>query len=240
MSLRKPTEPIEMFEPEDGEDTVVETTTTSKTTAVAVPKSTSISIKAITQNNILTSAKNVMDVEFDTFPSIAVSASFEFRDNKADLGNEIVMQVVSYQETWSAGPGDMKADKDLVKYADNATTSRDGTNMLEHVAALKEQGFKSAKLQHRYIVVGELISTKGDKSRVGELVQIDLPDTGRKSFDSYALQASYAVAKGRTTQEEALKVKISAVKSETRAGEKFYKAVVSAAAYQSSHRKVAF
>ena len=221
-------------------ETDVEEVTPSKAEVVQQPGKAEIAVKAasplavaptaksLVTTNILTGFKDAFRVEYDSLPGIGASqGSFAFKDNDSELGNEIQLQLLSHQESWACGPNDNKADKDLVKYADNPTTSRDGVNLQAHLEDLKEQGFSKAKIAHRCIIVGELLATKGDQGRIGELVQIDLPDSGRKSFNTYSLQASYAVAKGRKTVEESTVMKLTAVKDKTTTGDIYTKVVIS-------------
>ena len=77
------------------------------------------------------------------------------------------------------------------------------------------------------MIVGEFISSTGKvaSDRTGELVQMDLPESGRRSFNTYQLQASYAVAKGRKTADEAGLLTIKAVKEKSKTGEIYTKTV---------------
>ena len=227
--------PAPSFEEPEGEETTVETVATTAaptTTALAPQKASPLAVaptaKGMVTTNVLTGFKDAFRVEYDSLPAItATQGSFAFKDNDAELGSEIQMQLLSHQESWACSPNDSKADKNLVKFADNATTARDGTNLQQHLEDLKEQGYTKAKIAHRCIIVGELLASKGDQSRIGELVQIDLPDTGRKSFNTYSLQASYAVAKGRKTTEEASVLKMTAVKDKLTSGEVYTKVAIS-------------
>lgn len=146
-----------------------------------------------------------------------------------DMGSEITMELISWQDAWTVGPNDTNADKELVKYADNPVTAGDGTNLDKHLQDLKDQGYSKAKKAHRRILVGELVSTKGDQSKAGTLIQINLPDTGRIAFDDYQMQGSFAVKKGRKTAEEVLKLKLEAIKAKTPKGEIYTRVGVSQA-----------
>ena len=73
------------------------------------------------------------------------------------------------------------------------------------------------------MLVGELLATAKDCDKIGELVMIDLPDSGRRAFNTFVIQASYAVAKGRKTAEEAAILKLKAVPEKTARGDKYTK-----------------
>lgn len=227
------------FEDESAEGaTDMAGTAESASTAAAAPATTAVatqtansralsSASAVVSKNVLSGMKDAFRVEFDSLPAIAANqGSFAFKDTEQELGASIVLQLMSYQDSYVASPNDTKADIELVKYSEDGVTAKDGTNLLAHVADLKEQGYTKAKLSHRCVLVGELISSSVEGvERVGELVQIDMPESGRRGFNTATLQASYAVAKGRKTVEEASILTLKAVKETTKSGEKFTKIV---------------
>lgn len=235
------------FEAEDGLDDAAVGTTATETvtaeTAVAAPAdqpaSTTTALatagqralttaSAVMKANVISGLQDAFRVEFDSLPAVGASlGTFVRKADETDLGNELKLQLISYQESWVASPNDTKADVELVKYADNAKTARDGTDLAAHVEDLKAQGYSKAKINHRVILVGELLEAPKDASMVGDLVMVDLPDSGRRSFNTFTLQASYAVAKGRKTAEEATILTLKAVNDKTKAGEKYTKVVIS-------------
>lgn len=233
MALKQPTTTntaAPAFEPEDDLETVATPPAAEKSTAVATARPTAVAstASAVRSMNVLSGLKDAFHVEFDSLPGIAASqGSFSTKADDKELGAEVAIQLLSYQDSYVASPNDTKADTDLVKYSDNGVTSKDGVNMAEHVEDLKAQGYSKAKLAHRCVLVGELVSTGNGQGPVGELVMIDLPASGRKSFETYQLQASYAVAKGSKTPEGASRLTLKAVKDKTKSGEIYTKVVVS-------------
>lgn len=195
------------------------------TNALAAPRTSALATaNSVVKMNVISALKDTFRVEFDSLPGIGASqGTFNLKADDTDIGAEISIQLLSYQESWVASPNDTKADVELVKYSDDGVTSRDGINLLAHVEDLKAQGYGKAKIAHRVILVGELLATAKDCDKVGELVMVDLPDSGRRAFNTYVLQASYAVAKGRKTTEEAAILKLKAVPEKTKSGEKFTK-----------------
>ena len=196
-----------------------------KTTALATQGQRALTTaSAVMKTNVISGLKDAFRVEFDSLPAIGASqGTFSLKADDTDIGNQISIQLLSYQESFVASPNDTKADVELVKYSDDGVTSRDGVNLLAHVEDLKAQGYGKAKINHRNVLVGELLSTSVECDKVGELVMIDLPDSGRRAFNTYTLQASYAVAKGRKTPEEAAILTLKAVTEKTKSGEKFTK-----------------
>ena len=211
--------------------TATATAAPAATTAVATQTTRAVSTaKAVVTQNVLSDKKDAFYVEFDSMPRLAAEqGSFTLKDSsEADLGAEIKMELMSYQESWVASPNDKKADVELVKYSDDGIDSKDGVNLQQHIADLKEQGYDKAKIAHRCIIVGELLSAgPAGADLVGKLVQVDLPETGRRSFNAYTLQASWAVGKGRKTAAEAAVLTLKAVKEKSRNNEVYTKIVIS-------------
>ena len=231
------------FESEDGLDdtaqvnntTATENTTTmntsTQTTEVAVARTSALanpSATSIMSANVISGLKDAFRVEFDSLPAIGASqGTFNLKADDTDLGAEVKIQLMSYQSSWVASPNDSKADVELVKYSDDGITSKCGVNLMAHVEDLKAQGYTKAKIAHRVILVGELLESKIPCDNVGELVMIDLPDSGRRAFNTFTLQASYAVAKGRKSVEDASILILKAVPEKTKNGEKFTKVAIS-------------
>lgn len=239
MSLKKPntTADNSAFEVDPENETAAEQVTetvteaAATTTAVAVAKPsalarpTAANIKLV---NIMSDAQDAFRVEFDSLPGVKASqGQFMFKDTNEKLGDHIDIELISFQGSWVASPNDKAADVELVKYSDDGKVSKDGVDMHAHVADLKEMGYKNARLTQRCILVGELLAVAGKGSdRVGELVQIDLPDTGRKSFETYCLQASYAVGKGRKTAEQVKFLRLTGEVTTTKDKEDYTKVVI--------------
>jgi hypothetical protein len=214
------------------QDTAVsEPAASAATTAVATkPARALATAKSVVTQNILSDKKDAFHVEWDSVPRIsAEQGSFTTKGTtEEDLGAEVHIELMSYQSRWVASPNDKKADAELVKYSDDGITSNDGTDLKAHLEDLKEQGYSKAKIAHRCIIVGELVKTaKGGESLLEQLIQVDLPESGRKSFEAYQLQASWAVAKGRKTPADVANLTLKAVKDKTKSGEVYTKIVFS-------------
>ena len=223
------------FESEEKDETMTQNTAPAAeqaapaTTALAAPRTSALATaNSVVKMNVISGLKDTFRVEFDSLPGIGASqGTFNLKADDTDIGAEISIQLLSYQESWVASPNDTKADVELVKYSDDGVTSRDGINLLAHLEDLKAQGYSKAKIAHRIILVGELLATAKDCDKVGELVMVDLPDSGRRAFNTYVIQASYAVAKGRKSAEEATVLTLKAVNDKTKSGEKYTKVVIS-------------
>ena len=236
MALNKANATAATFEAEDAaldqaadtgtaETAAADTNDAPKTTALAAAGTRALTTaSSVMKANIISGLQDAFRVEYDSLPAVGASlGTFVRKADETDLGPELKLQLLSYQESWVASPNDTKADVELVKYADNSKTARDGTDLAAHVEDLKAQGYSKAKINHRVILVGELLEASKDDSMVGDLIMVDLPDSGRRSFNTFTLQASYAVAKGRKSAEEATILTLKAVNDKTKSGEKFTK-----------------
>ena len=180
------------FETEEKDETMTQDTAPAAeqvapaTTALAAPRTSALATaNSVVKMNVISALKDTFRVEFDSLPGIGASqGTFNLKADDTDIGAEISIQLLSYQESWVASPNDTKADVELVKYSDDGVTSRDGINLLAHVEDLKAQGYGKAKIAHRVILVGELLATAKDCDKVGELVMVDLPDSGRRAGHS--------------------------------------------------------
>lgn len=208
-------------------------------TAVVEKKDSPLALKtgvaAVMQKNVYSGFKDSFTIEHDSVPRIKAEQGemVMATEDETSLGKHFTLDLLSYQEHWVATPGDNDADIEFVKYSDDGVTSNDGVNLLEHVKALKEvHNYTNAKIQHRFRVVGELISVDSTDPEalglIGSLVQVDLPESGRRSFNSHALQASFKVAKGRAKVEDVARLKFTASKAKSTKNEVYTKTDVSA------------
>ena len=245
MALRNATTPANaqpLFETEDETTMTNENTTMtneaplqtaqvaapSTSTAVAHAPSQGMSVAAIVKDGVLSVLKDAMHVEWDTVPRIlATNGGFQFKESGEKLGDEIKLELHSYQTHWVCGPNDTSADFDLVKYSEDGTLARDGTNLHQHLQSLKSEGWVKASIQERYVIVGELVATSGKNpsAELETLVQIDLPPTGVSSFKNYMTQSSYRIGKGKKTVDEARLLTLKAVVAQNKAKQDYTKVV---------------
>lgn len=215
------------FESED------ETTTMTTNTAIATSTPSTVALRspnasAVISQNVLSAHKDAFRVDYDTCPRcVAEQGTFvvKFDGVEEEIGTGFTLGLMSYQDSWVVSPNDKKADVELVKYSDDGITSKDGIDLKKHLADLLEQGYSRSKIVQRCVVVGELLTVSNPEGStfIEKLVQIDLPESGRKSFNAYTLQASFAVAKGRKSVEDAGVLNVKAVKDKTKAGEVYTK-----------------
>lgn len=183
------------------------------TASVSTAVSTAVKPAAI--KNQLAEMKNVFEVDWDSLPRIsAESGSFVFKDDSAlNLGDEIEIRLLSFQDNYVCHTGNINDDIKHVKWSRDGKVSDDGTNMLAWLEHLKSQNFKDARIDHRLVVVAELLTVKGGQTneRCEELVQFDFPVTARKSFNTHNLQISYKIDRKKMREEDRYFMKLKAV-----------------------------
>ncbi len=193
--------------------------------ALASPHLTT-GVAAAMRASALHAAKDSFRVSWDSVPAItAAQGSFSTKADDKDLGGKITLNIVSWQYQWVAGPNDNKADIETLKYSDtdDGRISNDGVDMAKHIDDLRAQGYSKAKLTHRLILVGEVV----DGDLANSLVQINLPDTGRRAFEQHMTQVAFQQARGKLTAEQANTVVLTAVKEKSRSGEQYTKVAFS-------------
>ncbi len=213
---------------------LVDNQPSTSTAVAAAPAKTALvktTAKAVALQNVLSDMKDAFRVEFDSLPRmIAEQGSMVMKEGAVELGTWVKLKMLSYQDSWVCSPNDNKAPKELVKFSEDGKVDRDGLSLHDHLMSLREQGYTKAKISHRLVVVGELLETANGEGPLEDLVQIDLSDTGRKSFNTYTLQASYKVAKGKFDAEDATILKMTAAKARSANNEVYTKVDVSVAA----------
>lgn len=176
----------------------------SKSTEVATQKPNAHAIATpITQLNPYTSAKNAMTVKFNTFPQVQTKqGSFIAADGNKKLGDELVVQLVSFQDQWQVAPGDIEnaESKKFLRYADNPTTAENGDNLAEVVALAKEAGFHKAKIQQRMILVVRVVESPKDASLVKKIVQFDLAPSSVAGFQRHQMNVTFAISEGELAE----------------------------------------
>lgn len=198
----------------------------SQQRAVAQVNEKALAIKNGINESSLMALKDAFHVEWNTVERIlAASGQFKFKDNDHKLGEEIEVILMSWQDRWVCSPNAKEAETDSVRYSGDGVTATDGTDLKEHLASLKAEGWKNARIDQRLVIMGELVaeSGKSESGRLESLVQLDLPPTGAGAFKSYMLQAAYQVSKGKRTFEDSKRMKLKAVGATNKGGDEFTK-----------------
>lgn len=200
---------------EDGDDATATTTTTTTTstasTAVAEAKTSAVTTVHKVDLRVMDQYKDAMKVEYNTLNQvIATNGNFVDRETKTVLGDTVVFTLLSFQDSYVVSPNDDNASDDVVRYSDDGVICSDGTNVQDHLAFLKENGFLKASLKQRAVVVAAIESAAKTDKFNGQLVQFDLSPSSRTMWKRYTANVAYALSVGTTTAE-----KVSRVKAET-------------------------
>jgi len=221
MGLRNPasTAATPAFESED--ETSTETTMTENTAAPAAASAAAPALRAKSavalpsatdsQMYVIRDLRDQLRVDFNTLAQVqATQGSFIEKETDKVLGDEITIELMSWQDSYVCSPNDDTAPKELVKYSEDGVTSKDGESLQAHLADLKAQGYDRARISHRVVLVGALLETNKDQGLVGELIQIDLPPTGKAQFDRYSANVAWKVRSGAVDPEAAKRIKLAA------------------------------
>lgn len=206
----------------------------STTTAIAQASSSALATpvagsrqELLTKSNVLQNElRNALPVSWEDFTAINASqGQFQIKgaDTAVQIGTEIGLKLVSFQDQWVSAPKDQDAEGEgLVKYSDDGVVLNDDSGMLvkDHQAMIESKG-EEPVLSHRLVLVGELTKC-GDAGmdEVGNLVQVVLAESGRRNFNSHAKQTAYQIANGRMKAGDAENIKLTAALAGT--GKKQY------------------
>ena len=195
---------------EDQDDVAVAAATTTAV-AVAKPQVPSAAAQFSSATDVISSLKNAMPVTFDMLiPLIATNGNVCKRSDKKPVGDQVVFELMSWQDSYVVSPNDDRGPKDCVRYSDDGIVCSDGTLVADHLAYLRSLGFAKASCKQRAVVVGSIISCSRTSELDDELVQFDLSPQSRASFLNYALGCVNKLRLGKLTPEQVTKIKATA------------------------------
>ena len=197
---------------EDQDDAVVAApAATTAAVAVAKPQAPSAAAQFSSATDVISSLKNAMPVTFDMLiPLIATNGNVCKRSDKKPVGDQVVFELMSWQDSYVVSPNDDRGPKDCVRYSDDGIVCSDGTLVADHLAYLRSLGFAKASCKQRAVVVGSIISCSRTSELDDELVQFDLSPQSRASFLNYALGCVNKLRLGKLTPEQVTKIKATA------------------------------
>jgi hypothetical protein len=178
-----------------------------KTTAIA-PKAATGLVVAKPDFSALTVFKDALPVNYNTLAQIiATNGNFKDRESGKIMGDTIVFELMSYQDSYVVSPEDDDAPDDMVRYSNDGKTCSDGTDVQTHLEFLHTNGFPKAKLKQRVVVIGGVETAAKSDHLNGSLVQFDLSPTSKVQWDRYMANTAYKLNTGRVTAEGAKRVK---------------------------------
>lgn len=176
------------------------------TTEVAVRPAASVStaVKKPKYQQALVDYENVIDptsVEFNTFRRITVGLDGFEDDQKVDLGKELRLELMSFNDRWVVSPGTQdKEATDFVRYsADGKTIDGTGQDINEYLDELiKVEGYKDAAIKRYMSIYGFLTYANGAEIDVIDrsLVAIQVPPQSKAYFDRYRIESGFKIAAG--------------------------------------------
>ena len=198
---------------EDQDDAVVAAPAATTTAAVAVakPQVPSVAAQFSSATDVISSLKNAMPVTFDMLiPLIATNGNVCKRSDKKPVGDQVIFELMSWQDSYVVSPNDDRGPKDCVRYSDDGIVCSDGTLVADHLVYLRSLGFAKASCKQRAVVVGSIISCSRTSELDDELVQFDLSPQSRASFLNYALGCVNKLRLGKLTSEQVTKIRATA------------------------------
>jgi hypothetical protein len=190
------------------------------TFAVQAPVSTAVAVAGGNKPNALAAAmaemaefENSITVEYNQFSQIiATNGNFVDRETNKVLGDTVVFELLSYQNSYVVSPNDDKAPIEVLRFsADGITCSdTDKTPVKDHLIWLRENGYPQASLKERVVVVGLVESAAKTDEFNDTPVQFDLSPKSRVMWVRYLSTAAMMVSRGKLTKEGAARVKATA------------------------------
>lgn len=220
MALIKKTTPTAQFEaePEDTgafeqaeQDVAVVETAKVETREVVVPKTTAVATKSTKLVNVLEDLKNSLTVDYNTLANLQINqGNYLIRESKKMLGDAVDFELLSYQDQWVISPGvDGDEAGEFVRYSNDGVITSQGENCVDYLKRLQEADYPKAAMKQRCILVLNLlaVSKKGCEEFLDSLYQVDLPPSSKSKFDAYRAQASFHVARGKKTADQAVMIR---------------------------------
>lgn len=185
----------------------------AQTTAVAPVRSTAVAMAGRPVDVIAEDFKNKLPLEWNTLHRLqANNGNFlDLENQKKPLGDEITLNLMTYQDNWQISPGtDDANDTQYVRYSDDGITTKQGENCQEYLQAMKEAGYVEAKMTQRVTLAGEIVRCAKVPDMEGKLVQIDLSTTSKNMFNRHQFQVSLDVARNKVDREATGLLKMTA------------------------------
>lgn len=179
--------------------------------AVANVSPRAVATKSTKLVNVLEDLKNSLVVDYNTLANLQINqGNWLVRESKKMLGDAVDFELLSYQDQWVISPGaDGDEAGEFVRYSNDGVTTSQGENCLDYLKRLQDADYPKAAMKQRCILVLNLlaVSKKGNDELLDTLYQVDLPPSSKSKFDAYRAQASFHVARGKKTAEQAVLIR---------------------------------
>lgn len=148
--------------------------------------------------------KDAFSVQYDTFERLKSGSGNIVDANNNDLGREIAITLVSWQETWDISPGSNAPEaKKVVRYSDDGVYIKGtGQNINEYLAELRQGkidgvAYPNASIKSKIVLVGVLEGSEKPSNLWGKTVQVSLSEQSAKTFNRHRFDASIQVTMGK-------------------------------------------
>lgn len=183
----------------------------SETTAVAVKETT---LPSVAPGKLVLALDECKDAttpyEFGALPRITAEQGTLLCD-KEDLGNQIEITIISYNDAYTIAPNDNDAPGDLCRYSYDGVNLNDGSGMTveEWIAELRPE-YPKAGSTHRYEIIALLNDAIEDHDEIGSVVQLSLSNQSAKQFDRYKLNSAMKLQQGTVDEDGVKQVTVTA------------------------------
>jgi hypothetical protein len=168
--------------------------------AVAAAPKKAVAVQGLASLNPFPAVMNAFPVEFNTFPQIkATQGQFMLQDGNKSMGDEITIELISYQDQFMLAPGDVDdpKSKEFLRYSEDGVTATNGDDMQKILELAKAQGFDKAKIQKRVVLVGNVVNGGKQKDATGKIHQMDLAPTSGAHFKRHQANIAFLTSKGQ-------------------------------------------
>ncbi len=192
------------FEPDD---TAVVEKAQPAAAVPAVAKTNAVSTQ-VGMVDVFAPLRDALRVEYNTLSQVKLTnGNFVERETNVTLGDTVVFDLLSFQDSFTITPNDDKAPIETIKFSDDGITCKDGTSVADHLANLKAEGYSKAGVKQRMVVVGAVLSASKTDKLNGSLVQFDLSPETRVLFERFRAITAYGVKVGKVDPTKGFSVK---------------------------------
>lgn len=176
-------------------------------TQVAKAKTGGLVASGVKFGKALEAQKNAIDpseIDYRTFSGVKVGLE-GFKDDAHVYGKEIILQVLSFHDTYMVSPGGAMSTKTtpLVKYSLDGVNLDDGTmSVEEYIKQLREDGHPEAKRREYVIVTGVVLSEVNQSN----IVTVQFPPMSIPKFNGYRMTQGLLVAQGKREETDIIKL----------------------------------
>lgn len=213
--------------------------TAAETKAAPASESTAVAVAAPAAGNVVVTKKfagalsekqNALDpsqLDFNTFPRVTVGLDGFSNDSDIDLGKEIHIEVMSFNERFTLSPGvDDDDAKQHVRYSlngktidENASDEFSGMDCLAYIELLKKtHGYDNAAMKKYLSVYGMMVYANDapvpDEDQ--EIIALQVPPQSKPLFDRYQINQGVKIARGTAKANDVVVCKQEKVSGATR------------------------